>query len=679
MWWNSWPNPWPPRVTGVAAVAGPAILQRLRTRTGSQPRRGRRTIGARLIRNDLLVIAVAVVVFGLVGTSLVNRLVVAEAQRVVQNDLNAARAIFLSRLSDVHDVVRLTADRFFLKEALRTGRLAQVADELGRVRAGEGLDFLTVTDEQGTVLVRTSNPARAGDNRSGDELLSAAQSTRAPVSGVAIWSAADLWRESPDLAERAYIRFVETPKARPRAEMEETAGMVLEAAAPIWSNDGELLGLLYGGMLLNRNYEIVDRVKSTVFQALRYHGRDVGTATIFLDDVRIATNVLNRDGTRAVGTRIAADVYARVVGEGQPWIGRAFVVNAWYITAYEPIRSIAGRVIGILYVGMLEDRYVEMRRRAVAILLGIALAGGLISMAFSYHVSRRISAAVHRLVSASRELTHGNLGVTVRLETGDELEDLAEAFTTMAAALQARDEQLKEQARTRLMQSERLAITGQLAAGVAHELNNPLQGILAYSHLLLELLPVDHPVRDTLQKIADQANRSREIIRGLLDFARPRPPQVKPVDLNAVLQECVALVENQAMFHNIRVTRRLQPDLPPAVADPAQMQQVFMNLIVNAAEAMEGGGELTLVTRVVPPGRIEVECTDTGHGISSEHLEHIFDPFFTTKAPGRGVGLGLAISYGIIREHRGTIGVHSTVGRGTTFTIVLPAATSEGA
>ena len=406
----------------------------------------------------------------------------------------------------------------------------------------------------------------------------------------------------------------------------------------------------------------------------------MGTATIFLDDVRIATNVLNADGSRAIGTRVAADVYRRVVGEGQRWTARAFVVNNWYITAYEPIRNINSQTIGILYVGVLEQKYVDIRRRTIGAFLAIALAGGLLSMALSYYIFRRVSPTLSRLASAAREMAHGRLDVRVTAKTDDELEDLADAFNAMAASLQQRDEQLREFAQSRIRESARLAIAGQLAAGVAHELNNPLQGIIAYAHMLLEKVPPDSPLRPSLQKIAAQADRSREIIRGLLDFARPRPPHVRPANVNVILQECVALVENQAMFHNIRVIRNLQPDLPAAVVDPSQMQQVFMNMVVNAAEAMAGVGTLILSTRFDPAQRrIEIAISDTGHGIRPEDLERIFDPFFTTKPSGHGVGLGLAISYGIVKEHKGTITVQSEVGKGTTFTITLPVEPAEGA
>ncbi len=637
-------------------------------------------LATKLILSYLLIIAITVIVFSVVGTHLVGRLIVSEAQTSVRNDLNAARELLLGRLTHINDVTRLTADKYLVKTALLIGNRDVIANELTRIRQAEGLDLLTITDASGTVLFRASNPPVFGDNRIHDDLVAAAMSSRTPVAALSIMPAADLRKESPLLADRAHLVLIDTPRARPRVETEETSGMLLMAASPILTPQGQLIGLLYGGALVNRNFQIVDKIKQTVFQDVKYNGKDVGTTTIFQDDVRISTNVLNADGSRAIATRIAADVYDQVVGEGRPWIGRAFVVNDWYITAYEPIKNIAGRTIGILYVGVLEQKYTDIRRRTVAGFLSISLVGTLVAMAVSFLISRRVSTTVKEMSTASKELASGNLDARVDIRTNDELQDLATAFNAMALSLKARDQQLKDYARSKIQESERLAITGQLAAGVAHELNNPLQGIVTYSHLLLERLPADSPMKTSLQKIAKQADRCREIIRGLLDFARPRPPQMKLSNVNTLLQECVSLVENQAQFHNIQIVREFQKDLPRIVIDPSQMQQVFMNMVINAAEAMDGAGRLTIATRLDPSQNVvEVEFTDTGHGIRPEDMGRIFDPFFTTKDPGHGTGLGLAISHSIVQKHRGAISMTSEVGKGTVFTVRIPITNQEAA
>jgi len=215
---------------------------------------------------------------------------------------------------------------------------------------------------------------------------------------------------------------------------------------------------------------------------------------------------------------------------------------------------------------------------------------------------------------------------------------------------------------------------GQLAANVAHELNNPLQGIVTYSSLLLEKDICDGPSRQNIEKIATQANRCREIIRGLLDFSRQKKPNKTPTNINALLRGCISLMENQTLFHNITITQNLDESLPMIVIDPSQIERVFMNLIINAAEAMmDDGGTLILTTRLdVSLENIEIEVKDTGHGITIENMEKIFNPFFTTKEIGHGVGLGLAISYGIVKEHYGEITVESEAGKGATFIVSLP-------
>ncbi len=629
-------------------------------------------IATKLVLSFLLIILLMSATFSIVGVRVIGGRVVAEAQAKVQTDLNAAREILLNKLAFICDVVRLTADRRILIGGMVDGD-RQAAEVLGRIREREKLDFLTVTDSSGWVLLRTSNPGVAGDDQSHDALVSAALDQRKPVAAACLVRAEDLQRESPALARRARFEFIPTPMARMRNETEEKRGMLLKAAAPILGDGTNLLGIVYGGVVLNRSFEIVDKIKHTVFQNLEYKGKEMGTATIFQDDLRISTNVRNEDGSRAIGTRASEDVYRQVVEEGKPWIGRAFVVNHWYIAAYEPIRNLSGAIIGMLYVGVLEQKYSDLRGRAVLAFLAITLAGGSVALALAYLISKRISVSIKKLASASEQVAHGNLDVQVEIHSHDELRELADTFNYMAAALKKRDEKLHEFTTRRIMESERLAHIGQLAAGVAHEINNPLQGIVTYSHLLLERARPENGTRDSLEKIVKQANRCRDIIRGLLDFSRQRKPEKRMSDVNRLLQECISLVDNQALFHNIRIVTKLSPDLPHVLMDPSQIQQVFMNMIINAAEAMNGNGQFTLTSRLVSEdGAVEVQFTDTGHGIGEEDLDRIFSPFFTTKEVGHGTGLGLAISYGIVKEHKGSITVESQFGQGATFTIRLP-------
>lgn len=630
-------------------------------------------IATKLTLSFLSIILLSSLIFTIVGIQIINNRIIAEAQERVRNDLNTAREIYRDRLVHIEQAVEFTTVRLFMADIVNGDVRQEYLDELIRFKDNEDLDILTITDTSGNVVLRINNPTIMDDFQGRDELIRVVIATHQPLSGTVIVSAEELERELPALAEKASFSFVDTPMARPRPETEETAGMMLKAAAPIFDADGNFIGVVYGGVLLNRNYSIVDKVKETVFQNVVYEGKDIGTATIFQDDVRVSTNVKDNNGERAIGTRIAEDVYERVVIEQKPWVGRAYVVTDWYITAYEPIRNVNHEVIGILYVGILEQKYTDIKNQMVWVFVGITLAGAALSTLIALWISRQISSPIRNLVNASRQLANGNLDAKVELTSGDELGKLSYRFNQMAEALRERDERLKEFTKRKIMESERLAIVGQLAANVAHEINNPLQGIVTYSSLLLEKDICDEPSRRNIEKIVTQANRCREIIRGLLDFSRQKKPVKTLTNINALLRGCVSLVENQAQFHNIEIVKNLDDSLPMIVIDPSQIERVFLNLIINAAEAMNGGGTLTLTTNLgMNSKNIEIEVKDTGHGISIENMEKIFNPFFTTKEVGHGVGLGLAISYGIVKEHNGEITVESEIGQGAKFIMSLP-------
>lgn len=262
--------------------------------------------------------------------------------------------------------------------------------------------------------------------------------------------------------------------------------------------------------------------------------------------------------------------------------------------------------------------------------------------------------------------------------------DLRETKRLLVKAAEAEAERAKatelgkayaelQQLQAQLIQAEKMASVGKLAAGVAHEINNPLAGILLYSSLVLEELPADAAMRKNVEKIVKQTTRCKDIVKGLLDFARQAEPRIELYDINKLVEETLSLIQSQSLFHNIRVIKAFYGSLPYIAVDGAQIQQVFMNIILNAAEAMEGHGELTIETSLIEDsGFVTIKFTDTGCGIPAAILDKIFEPFFTTKSVGQGTGLGLAICYGIVQRHGGTIDVRSEAGRGATFMIKLP-------
>ena len=625
----------------------------------------------KLTLSFLSVIVVAGLIATTVGVHLIGDRIVKQAQDKVELDLNSAREVYKDKIKDVSTSIRLTALRFFIEDAILKNDIEKLRVELKKIREREFLDILNLTDGNGKVIVRTLNPEVFGDNQADDELIKEAIRRKEVVASTQIILKDELLKEGEDLALQARIQFITTPKAKPSPEEEETSGMMIKAAAPVLDRQRNLVGVLYGGVLLNRNYEIVDKIKDIVYRGETYKGKDIGTATIFQGDLRISTNVKTKDGARAIGTRVSEEVNNQVLIEGNPWIGRAFVVNNWYITAYEPIKNIKDDIIGILYVGVLEEKFIDMRRRTLLTFLGITFAGILLAFAISNILSNSITKPIRNLVSASLKLAKGDLSHRVEGMPEDAIGELGKAFNSMADAIEERDEQLKEYVKKKIMKSERLAMIGQLAAGVAHEINNPLGSILIYSHLLLEDLEEKDIHRENLEKIVNQATRCKEIVKGLLDFSRQTEPKMNQRDMNKIVNEVLSLVERQVMFQNIKVTKKLSKSLPMVMLDEAQIQQVFMNIVLNAVEAMEGQGELIIET--TSNGEfIETKFIDTGCGISEQNIEKLFEPFFSYKKKGYGIGLGLAISYGIIKKHNGEIIVKSEVGKGSTFTIRLP-------
>jgi two-component system NtrC family sensor kinase len=453
--------------------------------------------------------------------------------------------------------------------------------------------------------------------------------------------------------------------------------MVIKAAAPVVDYDGNLLGVLYGGNLINRSYKIVDKIKETVFQKGVYKGKDLGTATIFQGDLRISTNVQTQDGKRAIGTRVSEEVYNQVMVKGEPWIERAFVVKEWRITAYEPIKDISGNIIGILYVGILEDKFTDMEKEAVWWLVSITILGAIVTMAVAYLLAYSITGPLSRLSNAAHQLAQGDMNQEIKVKSEDEIGELGKAFNYMISAIKERDEKLKAETQQALIHMEKMSSLGQMAAGVAHEINNPLSGVLTYIQLMLKNIRANKAISPEeldkkLSTMEKEIDRCTKIIRSLLDFARQTKPSIRPIDLIRVIENSLVMLAHQAELSNVRIVKEFQGKSCQIEADADQLQQVFTNMILNAIQAMTTGGTLTIsISHDTAKGEIGVKFQDTGLGITPENLKKLFTPFFTTKEKGKGIGLGLAVCYGIIQRHGGDIKVDSEVGKGTIFTIWL--------
>jgi len=329
------------------------------------------------------------VVTALIVNAIVTNQIISEAQERVKEHLSSARWVYESKIRDIDKVIRWTSIRHVLKEAIKRKNISGIKDEMIGLMSEEGLDLLTLVDRRGTVLYRFHSPGLSGDDLARDPFIKAALGKKG-VSGTQVLSGDELLKEGAALAERAFLTSIPTPKEKPSRKTEETSGMVLKAAYPVLDFNGDVLGALTGGVLLNRNYEIVDLIKNIVFKDANYKGKEIGTATIFLGDLRISTNVKDKEGNRAVGTRAMKEVQERVLGKGSPWVQRAFVVDDWYITAYEPIVDIENKIVGMLYVGMMESKYALMKERLILLFFLFAMSGMLFAFAVSFALSWKI-------------------------------------------------------------------------------------------------------------------------------------------------------------------------------------------------------------------------------------------------------------------------------------------------
>jgi len=481
-----------------------------------------------------------------------------------------------------------------------------------------------------------------------------------------------------NLEQQAVTPLIDTPKAGPTPydPREGTAGLALTGVKPLLLENGEIAGAVLSAHLLNNDFALVDRIKEVA---------GVDTVTFFLGDLRVSTNVMTEEGERAVGTRVSQDVYDTVLQQGRDYVGRAYVVNEWFITRYEPLRDHLGRVVGILYVGARESVFQALVHNLTNRVLMIALVSIALAGVIAVPIARVIVRPIVELVEANRRVAEGDMTVRVEPYGKGELAVLGRTFNSMVEALQEAQgklmrafdnmaETLKE-TQQELLHKEKLASMGQLAAGVAHELNNPLGTILLYSNIVHKELPEEDVHREDLQMVIGETERCKSIVRNLLDFARQNEVLARPTDLNRLLQTLADERRKHPEFDKIQLELQLDPEVPTIQADPLQLQQVFTNLMDNAVEAMgpKGGGTLTISTRVAPLGQgVRISFADTGVGISEENRAKLFTPFFTTKPVGKGTGLGLAIVYGIVKMHSGQMQVQSEEGEGSTFTITLP-------
>ncbi len=557
------------------------------------------------------------------------------------------------------------------------------------------LDFLHLVDGRGCAVAYRETPCF------GDWPVVAGALRGTPQTQTDIFSPSDLFALDPRLAQRAYTPLLPTRNAAPDPRVAEDRGLVVHGAAPIRDRSGRIVGALAGGVLLNGNLAFIDRLNEIVYPDGELMLDSIGTATLFLGDVRVATNVRLFEGGRAIGTRVSQAVRDNVLGAGQTWLDRAFVVQDWYVSGYRPLVDSRGQRVGMLYVGFLEKPFTDARRTALFAIVAMFALAMLIAAIFAVLWARRIFRPIEKMHTTMNAIEAGKTDSRVGpIDNEDEIGELARHFDRLLERQQAQADALQrwgesldgkvaqrtaelEEALTnlrstqgKLITQEKMAAIGQLTAGVAHEINNPIAVIQGNLELARELLGEQaKPVEPEFRLIADQVHRIRLIVTKLLQFARPQEyvGYLEPVGAQQLVHDCLLLVGHLLRKGNIAIEQQID-SARLVTCNKNELQQVVINLLANAIQAMPDGGTLRLTVEdwdeADMPIGLCLHVADSGPGIPESDREHLFEPFYTAHKPG-GHGLGLWVSKSLVERYDGRITVDCPAGGGAVFTLWL--------
>ena len=620
------------------------------------------------------------------GLSFITDTVMQEAKLKVQMDLNSAWTAYKEEKALLQMNVSLVAQHELFRRALNNNSTnLKVNKLLAELKEKYKLDFLNLVSNTGFVIGTSGKPDVLKRKVRNDPVIQEAFLGNV-TSGTSLISQENLLLKSDGLAEQAYIPILQTERAKPTGRTVENRGMILETAVPILNDRNEVYGLIYGGILLNRRFDLVDRIRSTVFGNDYFDGKPLGTVTLFLEDTRIATNVITEDSIRAIGTIVSDEVYSKVLERGERFADRAFVVNDWYLSAYDPVLDAKGKIIGILYVGLLEKKYTAYGQQLTIKFIGIGLIALLIAVLLANYLSSKVRRPILKLVDATREISKGKLNTRViNIGKINEISELARSFNSMAASLETDSNQLNEASanlkRAYIKADEKNRAYLEMLGFVTHELKSPLASIVFGIGSLREKIlgELTEGQEDVLKSSARSADYLNSTIANFLNLSRIEEGELKLKISQVSLKENI--IEPAAnRLQEIATDNRMEfdidiPDDLVIECDPDLMNSVFQNLISNALKYGYKGTSVK-VSSELSDGLVNISVFNEGSGFSNEDRLNMFTKFsrfnaanYNTKS---GTGLGLFVTKNIILKHNGTIWAESEQGKWAKFTFTIP-------
>jgi len=752
-------------------------------------------IGGKLILSFLLVTLLPTVLIAFLTTTIISNSKKDDAQETINNNLKAAWMQYYARAYQMQYGMLQASTEVYFKDAIIRKDKEFLRDQLKSWKKFRPyVDLWAVVDEKER-LIASQNSPYSGVRMSFNGLVDTALDKKTSFISTEVVQNSVLVSEGLDGIARITI---ESEKEGPKGELKD--GMMLLVVTPVMDENDAVLGAIISGDLINNDNFVSDALADSIPGSL---------ATIAMNDVQIATNVRQESGLRTLGHLIPKEV-VEAVNSNLSFRGETAIAHQKYITAFDPIISYQGKIIGSLFVGVPKVKFVDLQYKNIKAVTGIAFIGLVMAAGVGSLITYRITRPIKALKKKAQLVSSGNLDIKAQVKEGnDELADLERTFDKMVINLRDHEEKIgqsqvrlrqqknliesiinslpyclyvlernlsiavwnrhaaqacpvckcengedcynlnfighlpnqemkrgldkiinnvfetgepcqieqkltakdgkdmmvrtsifpilsgrgrdadyvvwmaeditkKKELEASILASEKLSAVGQLAAGIAHEVNNPLGGILNCFYNFRNSRISDERKVEYLDFMEDGVKRVQNIVRQLLDFSQQHAPELGLTDINSMIEGIVPLFVHSIKGRDIRLVRNLGQGLPPILVDKHQIEQILVNLILNAVQALPGEGVIEVSTKF--EGRwFCIQIADNGCGIPPENVSRIFDPFFTTKGVGKGTGLGLSVSRGIIERHKGRIDVESQVGNGTVFKVYLPIPSKEAA